>query len=259
MRTFVKNTTGRPALWEAAGLAWLAEAEPEGGARVCRVIGRGPRGLELERIEETAPTRRAGGDFGQALALTHDAGASGFGVGPAQDGQAWEGDGYQGPAGNQLDLPLGSWEGWGEFWAAARVAPLVRAANRAGTFDADQRAVFGRVCDRLRHGDFDDADAPARTHGDLWAGNVMWSPEGAALIDPTACGGHREDDLAALALFGTPHLREIRAGYQQVHPLTEGWEDRVELHQLHLVLLHAVLFGGGYAEQALRIARRYGG
>ena len=77
------------------------------------------------------------------------------------------------------------------------------------------------------------------------------------LIDPTPYGGHPEDDLAALALFSAPHLREIVAGYQQVTPLELGWEERVELHQLHLLLLHAVLFGGGYVRQAVAAARRY--
>ncbi|MDN5639896.1 MAG: fructosamine kinase family protein [Actinomycetia bacterium] len=249
MDTFVKNTTGRAADWEAAGLEWLARAEPDGGVRICRVLGRPDGGLELERIREAAPSKSAAGAFGQALAVTHDAGAPAFGAGP--DG--WEGDGYQGPAGQQLDLRLGSWESWGEFCDAARVAPLVR----AGRFGADERALFGKLCDRLRAGDFDDDDAPARCHGDLWSGNVLWSEDEVVLIDPTAFGGHRESDLAALSLFGAPHLREIIAGYQQVHPLQEGWEDRVALHQIHLMLLHAVLFGGGYVTRALEIARRY--
>lgn len=128
---------------------------------------------------------------------------------------------------------------------------------RAGRFGAQERSLFGKLCERLRSGDFDDDDAPARCHGDLWSGNVLWSENEVVLIDPSAFGGHRESDLAALSLFGAPHLREIIAGYQQVHPLQEGWEDRVALHQIHLMLLHAVLFGGGYVTRALEIARRY--
>ena len=33
----------------------------------------------------------------------------------------------------------------------------------------------------------------------------MWTPDGVVLIDPAAHGGHRETDLAMLALFGCPH------------------------------------------------------
>jgi fructosamine-3-kinase len=98
---------------------------------------------------------------------------------------------------------------------------------------------------------------PARLHGDLWAGNVVWTPEGAVLIDPAAHGGHREADLAMLALFGCPDLGRVLAGYDEVAPLVEGWRDRVALHQVHPLLLHAVLFGGAYAGQAVRAAARY--
>lgn len=249
MDTFVKKTTGRSLAWERAGLEWLAEAQEQGGARVVRVLGTGSAGLELERVASASPSVEDARAFGQALAATHGAGAPAFGAGPP----GWEGDGLQGPAADQLPLVLGSWESWGEFFAVARVEPLVE----RGGFSAAERKAFEAVCARLRAGDFDDAAAPARLHGDLWAGNVLWSVQGAVLIDPTVYGGHREDDLAALALFGAPHLEEIMAGYQQVHPLEAGWRQRQELHQLHLVLLHAVLFGGSYGTQAVQTARRF--
>ena len=95
----------------------------------------------------------------------------------------------------------------------------------------------------------DDDDQPARIHGDLWSGNVMWTSDGVVLIDPAAHGGHRETDLAMLALFGCPFLDEVRSGYQSVRRLREGWRDRVPLHQLYPLLAHVVLFGGGYGRQ----------
>ncbi|WP_159058348.1 fructosamine kinase family protein, partial [Streptomyces europaeiscabiei] len=100
------------------------------------------------------------------------------------------------------------------------------------------------------------AEPPARLHGDLWNGNVLWGADGhARLIDPAAHGGHRETDLAMLALFGCPHLGHILDGYQRAAPLADGWQDRVGLHQLFPLLVHAVLFGRGYADQALQAAR----
>jgi fructosamine-3-kinase len=98
-------------------------------------------------------------------------------------------------------------------------------------------------------------EPPARTHGDLWSGNVFWSGGKGWLIDPAAHGGHRETDLAMLALFGAPFLDEILAAYQAVTPLAGGWRARVPLHQLHPLLVHACLYGETYGAQAGAAAR----
>ena len=243
---WLKQTTGRPARWEAAGLRWLAAAD---GAHVVQVLSQGEEGLGLERLEETSPSSAAAEDFGRALAGTHAAGASAFGVGP--DG--WYGDGYQGPNAALIPLELGERDSWGQMYADLRIDPVVRQSTAL----QKESAVFARLGERLRSGDFDTDDDPARIHGDLWAGNVMWTPEGVVLIDPAAHGGHRESDLAALALFGCPQLERIVAAYDEAASLAVGWQDRVALHQLHLVAMHAVVFGGGYVQQAIGIARRY--
>jgi fructosamine-3-kinase len=94
-------------------------------------------------------------------------------------------------------------------------------------------------------------------HVDLWWGNVLWGADGRAwLIDPSVHGGHPEEDLAMLALFGTVPER-VRRAYAEVHPPAHGWEDRVGLFQLVPLLVHTVLFGGGYRAQAEAVARRY--
>jgi fructosamine-3-kinase len=76
------------------------------------------------------------------------------------------------------------------------------------------------------------------------------------LIDPSAYGGHREVDLAMLRLFGAPSERFFDA-YEQAAPLAHGWRERVELHQLLPLLVHALLFGGSYRGAAERVALRY--
>ena len=99
-------------------------------------------------------------------------------------------------------------------------------------------------------------EPPARLHGDLWSGNVLAGPGGEpVLIDPAAHGGHREIDLAMLRLFGSPGRRFL-AAYEDVAPLADGHAGRVALYQLFPLLVHAVLFGGGYGGQAVSAARR---
>ncbi len=231
---------------EAAGLAWLADA---GGARVARVLGVGADWLTVERVPSAPPTRVGAEAFGAALARTHAAGAAGFGAGP--DG--WCGDGFIGDAPLSL-RPAGA---WGSFYADQRVEPYALAAHRAGDLTDDDATVIRRLCERLRGGDFDDDAGPARIHGDLWSGNLVWSPDGVVLIDPAAHGGHRVTDLAMLALFGAPHLAQIVAGYQAEHGLPHGWRELIGLHQVHPLLVHAQLFGGGYGARAAAAARQY--
>lgn len=98
---------------------------------------------------------------------------------------------------------------------------------------------------------------PALLHGDLWWGNVLFGADGTTwLIDPSVHGGHREEDLAMLGLFGTVPDR-LLAAYQEVAPLEPGWPERIALFQLSPLLVHAVLFGQGYRAQAEAVARRF--
>ena len=90
-------------------------------------------------------------------------------------------------------------------------------------------------------------------HGDLWSGNVVWTSDGAVLIDPAAHGGHRMTDLAMLDLFGLPHLDDVLEAYARVHVLPEPWDELVALHQLYPVGMHAVLFGGSYVSRFARL------
>ena len=84
---------------------------------------------------------------------------------------------------------------------------------------------------------------------------MLWSRGRGWLIDPAAHGGHRETDLAMLALFGAPDLDRILAGYNDTVPLAAGWRSRIPLQQLHPLLVHACLFGASYREEVRTAAR----
>ena len=87
---------------------------------------------------------------------------------------------------------------------------------------------------------------------------MLWGTDGVVtMVDPAAYAGHREMDLAMLALFGLPHLQRALDAYAEAAPLAEGWEDRVALHQLFPLLVHACMFGGGYGARAGAVAARY--
>ncbi len=47
------------------------------------------------------------------------------------------------------------------------------------------------------------------------------------------------------------------AAYEELAPLSDGWQDRVDLYQLLPLLVHALLFGGSYASAVERAVRRY--
>ncbi|BBZ31014.1 fructosamine kinase [Mycolicibacterium madagascariense] len=241
METFVKRRSSAPEGFfacEAAGLRWLAAAD--GGVACVRVLGYDATTLTLQRLVTVPPDRRCANDFGRRLARTHDAGARAFGAAP--DG--WTGPGFFGPLNHPLPMALSEHVRWGEFYAEDRLEPMAELAGRA--LDAETRRGLDEVIARCRAGAYDGGDTPARLHGDLWSGNVMWTPEGVVLIDPAAHGGNRETDLAMLALFGCPHYEAVLAGYQEIHPVRPGWRERIGLHQLHPLLAHVVLFGASY-------------
>jgi fructosamine-3-kinase len=232
---------------EAEGLRWLGDA---GGVAVPEVLAAEPDCLILQWVEAGRPSVEAADAFGRALAATHAAGAPCFGTEAGTDG-------YIG----SLPLPNRSAPSWPEFFATRRVLPYLKLArDRGGITAEDADAVEGVVRRIVRLAGPD--EPVARLHGDLWSGNVLWGLDARVwLVDPAAHGGHRETDLAMLALFGCPQLARVLEAYQEVAPLAEGWEERVALHQLFPLLVHACLFGtggstgSGYGHRAGEAAR----
>lgn len=250
MSEFVKTAENAPTGYiaaEAAGLRWLAEPQV---VPVVEVLGEEKDSLRLARLEPVEPTPEAARALGAALAHLHDAGAPGFGWAPAEPA-------YFGPAESPFEVATVSRSDFGLYWADDRLRPLADAVTR--TLGADGHDTVDEAIDLIADGAFDGisdegVEEPARVHGDLWSGNVLWTADGATLIDPAAHGGHRLEDLAMLSLFEAPHLDEIFTGYESVHPLPAGWERDLPAHLLFGLLAHVKLFGEAYVERTITAA-----
>ena len=225
---------------EVRGLQWLGET---GGVAVPEVLASDQECLILRWVEPGKTTVDSAVAFGQALATTHAAGAPAYG---------FDEDGYIG----RLPLPNRTAPTWAEFWATRRVLPYLKLARDRGHATDEDAATIESVIGKLP--DLLPEEPPSRLHGDLWNGNVIWALDGVVrVIDPAAYGGHREADLAMMSLFGLPHLPRVMDAYAEVSPLSDGWEERLPLHQLFPLLVHASMFGGGYAARAAEIAGRF--
>ena len=240
---------GRFLATEAAGLDWI---RVPGGPPIPAIVSRESDSLGIERVAETRPGTAAAAEFGRRLAVLHAAGAPAFGAPPpsAPGPDGWIGD---------LPMPYAGRETFREFWALDRVAATARMARDRGGLTTGQAAEVDQFAAALLEGAVDvGPDEPvARLHGDLWNGNLLWGADGRVwLIDPAAHGGHRESDLAMLALFGAPYLDRIVGAYDEAAPLADGWRLRVPLHQIWPLLVHAALFGGGYGTSAIDALRR---
>ncbi len=226
---------------EAAGLAALVSAGSE--LRIPRVVAAavpeaGDPGYLI--LEYLAPGKAARSDevLGRGLATIHRRTAPSFGF----DGATYCGSTRQDNA---------ACSSWTEFYITRRLRPLLGALD----LDDVQRLPFDRLIDRLPE-ILPAASPVSLIHGDLWAGNVLETTAGPALVDPACAFADREMEFGITTLFGGLSPRAW-AAYGEAWPLPPGWRERNPLYQLYHLLNHALLFGGGYLAQARDIARQH--
>ena len=173
-------------------------------------------------------------EMGKQLALLHKKGTS--------NSFGWETNNTIGstPQINDWD------DSWADFFAEKRIAyQLKLAKRRGGSFHNSQN-----VIEKIRSYLSTHNPTPALVHGDLWSGNASFTAEGKPVIfDPACYYGDREVDLAMTELFGG-YPSAFYQGYQQEHPLDEGYERRKTIYNLYHIINHFNLFGGGYEYQA---------
>lgn len=250
-RYFVKSSPRAAVMFEqeASGLVALTQAA---ALRVPAVVTSGPLDeqhdcLVLEALESASPAGNFWEQFGHGLANLHRATtAANFG---------WSGDNFLG-SNVQRNAPTGNWV---EFFAEQRLGYQLRLArqNALGSrelFKLTERLI-SRLAGWLEHPD----DPPSLLHGDLWSGNYLADEQGApAIFDPAVYYGRREAELAMPLLFGGFPTAFFSA-YDEAWPLEAGWRERVKIYQLYHLLNHLNLFGSGYLDSCLEIARRFAG
>jgi protein-ribulosamine 3-kinase len=127
---------------------------------------------------------------------------------------------------------------WAAFWFEQRMQPQLALAEKKGFSLPDVPR------------DLLDGHQPQASllHGDLWSGNVSFTPSGPVVFDPAVYYGDREADLAMTELFGG-FPPEFYDAYNEAFPLGTGYEKRKHLYNLYHLLNHLNLFGRSYLGQ----------
>lgn len=213
---------------------------------VPRVIHAEPALLIMEfikgesRFDEAAQRHAA-----ELLADLHSVSAPAFGL---------ERDTLIGP----LDQPNTPAASWVEFFRERRLLYMAGLATAAGRLPTRTSDRVRRLADRL-DALIDEPGLPSLIHGDVWITNVL--ARGGRItgfIDPAIYYGHSEIELAFTTLFGTfgPAFFDR---YAEIRPIRPGFfERRRDLYNLYPLLVHARLFGAGYAEQVAGVLGRLG-
>ncbi len=227
---------------EAVGLGWMRDTGTLSIPAVLAVSDE-LHFLALQWIDEGHRTAASEISFGRQLAGLHTARCTSFG----RLDQRCTGS---------LGIPNEPGSTWAGFYANQRLLPLARIAAQRNSLSATCIRNIERVAARLDEFGAND-ESPSLLHGDLWAGNrLMDNGANNWLIDPACHGGHREFDLAMMRLFGG-YDEACFAAYAEAYPLAAGWQDRIQLHQLAPLIVHAIKFGHAYVGPTEEALSRY--
>lgn len=205
---------------EAAGLASLAER----GVRVPAVLAAAENYLLLQYLSPGSDDYFAAGVM---LGRLH------------RSAQAM----YGAPSDNYLATirqPNGVSANWSEFFLTRRIGFCLDRLRGLPRSEEERWSSFARAVETL----LSTCPRPSWLHGDLWAGNLLMSAEGPAVIDPACYAGDPLVDIAMTRLFGG-FPEQFYAGYRSVLPVREHEAELIRIYQLYPLLIHALLFDAG--------------
>jgi fructosamine-3-kinase len=212
---------------EAEGLETLATA---GYLTTPAVHLVDPGFLLLDDLGSTAPTRASFASAGRQLALQHHEQVPRFGFGT---------DNYLGRI-----VQRNRWDADGHtFFAEHRVLRYLEVPLAAAAIPQRDRVRLERIAARLP--ELVPRQPACLVHGDLWAANMLTTPEGGpAVVDPAVYYGWPEAELSMVHECGRVDPAFFSA-YLEIHPLEAGWEDRMVLLHVREVLSTIAHFGSG--------------
>lgn len=198
--------------------------------------------LLLEWVEKEVPNVKFWESFGRLLALQHAQTQEHFGL---------DHNNYIG----RLPQSNSPHDDWVSFFVHERLHPQLSLAETKNLIDVPLRNQFNSLFDKLAA--LIPLESPALLHGDLWSGNILCGPQTVPYIfDPAIYYGHREAELAFTFLFGGFDMH-FYDSYKEVLPLAPGFQERVELHNLYPLLVHANLFGPSYLDGIKQTLKRF--
>jgi len=228
---------------EKEGLKLLGELSP---VRSPKIIGEGKvdhiNYLVEEWIEKGPPNSSSWESFGENLAKQHQVNNKNFGL---------DHDNHIG----RLHQSNTQHNNWIDFFVEERIKPQLSLALNSLLIDKNLIEKFEKFF--LKLSDLIPNEPASLLHGDLWSGNFMFDSDGKAVIfDPAVYYGHREMELAFTTMFGGFDQRFYDT-YLEKYPLTPGFENRIEIHNLYPTLVHVNLFGTSYLSGILSTIKRF--
>lgn len=137
-----------------------------------------------------------------------------------------------------------------EFYIDLRLEPQFKLARQNG-FEFKNLDTFYKKLESIIP-----KEKASLIHGDLWAGNHLFTSTQACVFDPAIAFAPREMDVAMMKLFGG-YSQDIFNIYDEIYPLEMNWSSRIKLWQLYYILVHLNLFGATYYGQAKQIVDQY--
>ena len=242
---FLKTNQSAPAdmfAREEEGLVALLSVD--GAPRLPKPYLHGPDFLLMEDLASQPKQSLYWTEFGKRLAVLHGHTNPDFGfssdnyIGSTKQPNPWTGDGW-------------------EFFAEHRLLFQAKLANQRGLLGLTEVRLVETLAEDLPQ--LVPSQPASLIHGDLWSGNATTDSSGnPAIIDPATHYGWAEAELAMTTLFGS-FPGQFYSAYQEVRPLSPGYEQRFPIYNLYHLLNHVNLFGTSYFGQTISILRRYTG
>lgn len=144
---------------------------------------------------------------------------------------------------------------WSSFFEHERIRPQIELANQKGLLSAIDINNFELLLKKLNS--LLPNSKASMIHGDLWSGNIICRlNQNPVLVDPSYAQADREMDIAMSKLFGG-FDKVFYDSYNEVFPLENSFNDRVDLLQLYYLLVHVNIFGSSYYQQVMQCLKKY--